>query len=79
MLPEALKKGETISIAEVKGYYSIEETAEATGLTIEEVYDRLGIPNNVSKNTKLKDIASEVPAYNLDEAKTKAGEEESLQ
>ena len=76
MLPEALKKGEIISIAEVKGYYSIEETAEATGLTIEAVYEQLGIPSSVPKSTKLKDIASEVPSYNLDEAKAKAGSDE---
>jgi len=73
VLPESLKKGEVISITEAKGYYSIEETAAAAGLTIEEVYVQLGIPESVPKSTKLKDITNEVPAYNLDEAKTKIG------
>lgn len=77
VLPEALKSGEIISITDAKGYYTIEETAAATGLTIEEVYAQLGIADSVPKSTKLKDIAFEVPGYNLDEAKAKAGGSES--
>lgn len=70
--PESLKKGQIISVSEVKGYYTIEEAATATGLTIEEVYEKLGIPKNISKNTKMKEIANEVPGFNLDQAKIKA-------
>lgn len=73
VLPAALKEGETIPISEVKGYYSIEEAAIATGLSIKEVYEKLDIPEYVSRDTKLKDISDEVPGYILDEAKDKAG------
>ncbi|WP_010245042.1 4Fe-4S binding protein [Acetivibrio cellulolyticus] len=73
ILPSALKEGQTISISEVKGYYSIEEAAMATGMSIEEVYDKLGIPESVSKGTKLKEISKEVPSYDFDAAKEKAG------
>lgn len=76
ILPEALKKGEVISITEVKGYYSIEETATATGLPLAEVYKLLSIPESVSKSTKLNEISKEVPMYNFDEAKAQAGETE---
>lgn len=73
ILPEALKKGEVISITEAKGYYSIEETATATGLPLAEVYKLLSIPESVLKSTKLNEISKEVPAYNLDEAKANVG------
>jgi ferredoxin len=76
VLPAALKEGEIIAISEVKGYYSIEEAAMATGLSLKEVYEKLGIPEYVSKNTKLKDISGEVPGYVLDEAKAKVGGDE---
>jgi Fe-S-cluster-containing hydrogenase component 2 len=73
ILPEALKEGQTIPISEVKGYYSIEEAAMTTGLSLKEVYDKLGIPESVSKATKLKEISKEVPNYDFDAAKAKAG------
>lgn len=73
ILPKALMEGQTIPISEVKGYYSIEEAATATGLSLKEVYDKLGIPETVSKETKLKEISEEVPDYDFDAAKAKAG------
>lgn len=69
IMPSALKKGQTISISEVKGYYSIEETALATGLPLKEVYEKLGIPESVSKGTKLKEISKEIPSYDFEKVK----------
>ncbi|MDA8229165.1 MAG: 4Fe-4S binding protein [Desulfitobacterium hafniense] len=77
IIPSALKEGEIIAISEVKGYYSIEETALATGLSLKEVYEKFGIPENVSKHTKMKDISKEVPKFNLDTAKEEADSGES--
>jgi hypothetical protein len=73
IIPEAVKKGEIISISEVKGYYTIEETAAVTGLSLEEVYKKLEIPQSVSKETKLKEISNLVSGYDFDAAKSKAG------
>lgn len=77
IIPSALKEGEIVSITEVKGYYTIEETALATGLSIREVYEKLAIPEHISKNIKLKEISEEAPEYNFDEAKEKASEAEN--
>ncbi|MGE5627160.1 MAG: 4Fe-4S binding protein [Solirubrobacterales bacterium] len=74
ILPASIKSGETIQIQDIKGYYTIEEAAKATGLTLEEIYEKLDIPNTVSKETKMKDISKEVPDFNFDTAKEKAGE-----
>ena len=74
VLNSSVKSGETIQVEEIKGYYTIEETAAATGLTLEEIYDKMGIPKSVSKDTKMKDISKEVPSFDFDSAKEKAGE-----
>ncbi|MDF2522652.1 MAG: hypothetical protein K0R31_293, partial [Clostridiales bacterium] len=50
-----------------------EEAAIATGLSLKEIYQKLGIPENVSKNTKMKEISNVVPSYSFDAAKEKAG------
>lgn len=73
VLPSALKDGEVVAISEAKGYYSIEETAAVTGLSLKEVYEKLDIPEYVSKGTKLKEISKQVPDYDFDAAKAKAG------
>ena len=78
VLPSALKEGQVISISEVKGYNSIEEAAIVTGLSLNEFYEKLNIPKNISKNTKMKEISKEAPGYNFDEAKAKAGGAESV-
>lgn len=77
IMPSALKEGEVISISEVKGYYTIEEAAVATGLSLQEIYKKLGIPESVSKSTKMKEISNQVEGFNLDEAKEKAGGDEA--
>ena len=73
IFPEQDSNGPCIDMGEVideiKGYYSIEEAAKATGLSIEEVYKQIYILEKVSKETKFKDISNEVPEYNFDEAK----------
>ncbi len=73
LLPSSPKSGDTIKIQDIKGYYTIEEAAKATGFTLDEIYEKLEIPETVSKETKMKDISSEVPGFNFDSAKEKAG------
>jgi len=72
ILPSSLKEGQTIPISDVKGYFSIEETAIATGLSLKEVYEKLEIPESVPKGTKLKEISKVAPEYDFDAAKAKA-------
>ena len=73
IIPSALKEGQIIPISEIKGYNTIEEAAQATGLTLQEIYAKMGIPENVTKDTKMKEISKEAAGYNFDEAKEKAG------
>ena len=73
MIPSALKEGKTITISELKGYNTIEDAAIVTGLSIQEIYEKMGIPETVSKETQMKDVANFVEGFEFDAAKSKAG------
>ena len=76
IMPSELKEGQVMTISEIKGYYTIEEAAVATGLTLEEIYEKLGIPENISKSTQMKEISNEVEGFDLDAAKSIASEDD---
>ncbi|MGC6174568.1 4Fe-4S binding protein [Lacrimispora sp. 38-1] len=78
IMPSKLEEGQVITISEIKGYYTIEEAAIATGLSLQEIYEILGIPENISKNTQMKQISNEVESFDLDEAKLKASGDASV-
>lgn len=75
VMPTPIKQGETVSILEIKGYFTIEETSKATGWTLEETYKLLEIPETVPKTTKMKEISALVPGFSFDAAKEKANKE----
>jgi Fe-S-cluster-containing hydrogenase component 2 len=64
--------GEIVLISEIKGFYTIEEAATATGLSLKELYEKLGIPESVPKTTQMKNISELVEGFSLDEAKANA-------
>ncbi len=69
VLPESLKTGETGSFNEVKGYMTIAEAAEAVGLSEKEFYVLFKIPESISSDTRMKDIANIVAGYSFDTIK----------
>ena len=69
IMPSAVKEGQIISLSEIKGYFTIEDVAIATGLSLDEVYAQMRIPESVSKNTQMKEISQQVPGYDFDAAK----------
>lgn len=73
VLPEALKKNETIAVADIKGYMSIADAAIATGLTEDQLRSALKVPASVPSSTLMKNISSLVPGYDFDAAKEAAG------
>lgn len=77
VLPPAIAQGELVPIYEVKGYDTIEEAAILSGLSLEEVYKQLGIPQDVPKSTQFKNISALYPDYSFDAAKANAGGSES--
>lgn len=69
VLPTRLTAGETINYAEVKGYMTIKEAAEATNTDLDQFYKTFKIPENVSQETMMKEISKAAPGYDLDEMK----------
>lgn len=74
VLPKALKQGEIIPISEVKGYFTIEETAKAIGGELADTYKLLGIPEDVPAQTMMKDIQKFSPGYDFHKIKTELEE-----
>jgi len=70
LTPDALKAGESIKYDEIKGYMSIEEAAEATKTELKDFYSKFKIPENVPKDTKMKEIQNVSPGYDFDGAKS---------
>jgi polyferredoxin len=72
VLPNKQEKGSKMAFSDVMGYNTIEETAKATGLSVEDVYKILGIPDTVPADTMMKNISKIVPGYDFDAAKEAA-------
>ncbi|MBC3887900.1 4Fe-4S binding protein [Acetobacterium paludosum] len=73
ILPLSVAQGEVLPVYEVKGYNTIEEAATLTGLSLDDVYQQLAIPQSVPKDTQFKNISALVPDYQFDVAKANAG------
>jgi ferredoxin len=70
LTPDALKTGESINYDEIKGYMSIEEAAVATKTELKDFYSKFKIPENVPKDTKMKEIQNLSPGYDFDGVKS---------
>lgn len=69
LLPEKLKATETLKLDDVKGYMTIKDVAEQAKMEVKEVYHALGIPENVPKETKMKEIKNIAPEYDFEKLK----------
>jgi len=55
--------GETIQVAELKGWMTITQGAEYTGVPLDRFYEAMGIPREVPETTAFRDIGSLVPGW----------------
>jgi NAD-dependent dihydropyrimidine dehydrogenase PreA subunit len=74
LLPKQLEAGETIPIAEIKGYMTIKDSAVATKMELKEFYDKFKIPENVPAETMMKEISKVAPGYEWDKIKESLSE-----
>lgn len=64
--------GETkLYLEEIKGYMTIKDLSIGTKIELKEVYKKLGIPDYVPADTKLKDIRNFVDRFEIEVAKEK--------
>lgn len=69
LLPKQLQAGETIPVAEIKGYMTIKDSSEATHTELKEFYTKFKIPENVPEETMMKEISKVAPGYDWDQVK----------
>ena len=69
LTPAPLEAGASINFEEVKGYMSINEAADSTKTELKEFYVKFKIPDNVPKETKMKEISNVAEGYDFDQIK----------
>jgi NAD-dependent dihydropyrimidine dehydrogenase PreA subunit len=69
MTPEKIKAGQTVGIAEVRGYMTIREASEATKMELTAFYQKFQIPEGVPPDTKMKEIGGKAPGYDFHKVK----------
>lgn len=65
------KSGKHLKFVDLKGSMTIEDGAKYVGLSLEEFYKKMEIPNSVPKETRLKEISTLVPDYDFHAIKAK--------
>jgi polyferredoxin len=73
--PKEVKEGEIVKLSELLGSTTIEKAAQMTGLSIDEVYQKMEIPLFVPKETMFKEIYKVAPEFDFHAAKEKAAAE----
>ena len=69
--PKPVSSETTIKAEDLKGYMTIEEVSNALNISLDEVYQKLDLPESISKDTRLKDISNTVPDFETEDAKEK--------
>jgi polyferredoxin len=69
MTPEKIKTGQTVGVAEVRGYMTIQEASEATKIELKAFYQKFQIPEGVPPDTKMKEIGRKAPGYDFHKVK----------
>jgi len=71
LLPKAITTGTKLSVEEIKGYMTLKDVSTGTGIEIKKLYEKLGIPDSVPADTKLKEVKNFVDGFEVEAAKEK--------
>lgn len=71
VLPKQVTAGTKLSVEEIKGYMTLKDVSTGTGIEIKELYKKLGIPDSVPAETKLKEVKNFVDGFEVETAKEK--------
>lgn len=69
--PQPITSETKMTPEEIKGYMTIEEVSVGLKIDINEVYEKLGLPTSISKDTKLKEISNIIPGFDVEESREK--------
>jgi len=71
LLPKAVTTGTKLSVEEIKGYMTLNDVSTGTGIEIKKLYKKLGMPDSVPADTKLKEVKNFVGGFEVEAAKEK--------
>ncbi|WP_319560131.1 4Fe-4S binding protein [Marispirochaeta sp.] len=72
LLPAPITSETTVAnVDELKGYMTLTEISTLTGMSLDEVYRRMDIPENVPSSTPVKELSSVVPGFEFHSARDK--------
>lgn len=71
VLPNKITSETKISPDEIKGYMTIEDLSVGFNMELMDVYQKLGLPTSVPKETQLKDVKNIIPDFEVEEAREK--------
>lgn len=63
--PPKITSSTKLKAEEIKGYMTLEEISMAFKIDINELYEKLGIPTSIPKDTPLKEIKNFVPGFEV--------------
>ena len=71
IIPNQITSESKINVDDIKGYMTIKDVSVGTKIELKEVYKKLGIPETVPEDTKLKEVSNFVEGFEVDAAKEK--------
>ncbi|CAH2212804.1 4Fe-4S binding protein [Tepidibacter aestuarii] len=69
LLPEPIEKGEIVNAEDIKGYMTLEEVSDYTGISLEELYEKLNLSKNIPSNIKMKSIKEYKPNFEVNQVR----------
>ncbi|MGL1892262.1 MAG: 4Fe-4S binding protein [Spirochaetaceae bacterium] len=70
LLPNPIdSSSEVVDASELKGYMTLLDIAIAMNLSLEELYEKMEIPNNISSEIPMKEMKDHIPGFDFHEAK----------
>jgi len=71
VLPKQITEESQINVDDIKGYMTVKDVSIGTKIELKEVYKKLGIPETVPEDTKLKEVSNFVEDFEVEVAKEK--------
>ncbi|ADG81039.1 4Fe-4S binding protein [Thermincola potens] len=68
-LPAPVTEGSIVNVEEIRGSMTLADVAKGTGLSQDVLYKKLGIPENVPPETRLKDVSQYVEGFSPETAR----------
>lgn len=69
VLPQPMAVGEVMDSEEIKGYMTLEEVSKYMDIPMDELYTKLGLPENIPEHTKMKEVKNYIEDFEVSVAR----------